>query len=513
MTVWEDVTDAESYFEIDCAAIPESQRQGPTRLYVCVECLFRNFDQATIHAKEGLSIYQGRTQILCLRQGDPMANQDYRIWRLCSELENRLCNLQGAAPTSQHIPLFSLAAFGGSPHSMDELRMWLDLVSKRLWGRERDLSLSWDNEKSTIIRILNAIKLELCQSLSVIQALSSDMLSLHMLWETSRAMLLQRDGSIGRFAKIVEYAEEIIRRLPVYGTIPGSELSEEMSVTTDLGKSPAANVARCPHFSSASGIVLSLMYVANAVCSEITTRLRAIDLLSILNSAGDLWPAHFVAKSMLQGWNASGDDRAADVFEDVKLTFTRATEVKFDRICTVRDERGATSKKPVESPDTYFRRPTSVAEGSVLEKWYLHIFKQMQPRIRRIIAERWIGVAHSNDPIADRPKQLVHILTQRLNAALLHDSTKDCEERFGKRDWALLCQVYTARTSQEEFINGARCMLSGLTALYILTASSPRDESHPRVLRRETRVNVRTLLVPGFFYFCAEGTMFRYNHS
>ena len=330
-------------------------------VFVCTECLFGNPVAAIGHAQAGLKVHRD-----WLSQGGPfrtqqsssspsVANEDYCIWRLCSELENQIWLLtDGQSTTSaparwEEVP-YSVYYSSRDFSTTDQAQLSLDTIAKRQFFLVHENTQRTKEMKPTIPqemlkehqvigRLLGEFESPFRRLVSSIQPREVDrailLLEMQHLALTIMHKHLFDSSSIEQstpdFEEVINIGEEILKSIPPLPPSPNapttsfdrnmdpnidpnlpmvkSEMGEEGEASSSGSIVPALYARRIPSFTLATGIIPCLYFTTKA-CASIPLRKRAIALLYAANCVEGIWSSQNAARSADENLNAELDGTA-----------------------------------------------------------------------------------------------------------------------------------------------------------------------------------------------------------
>ena len=316
-------------------------------VFVCIECLFGHPAAAIGHAQAGLKVHRE-----WLSKGGPFSdnstfsstsvdNEDYCIWRLCSELENQIWLLTdgqspNTAPARWEDPPYSIYYSSRDFSTTDQAQLSLDTVAKRVFflahentqrKKEMTRNISQDllKEHQVIGRLLGEFESPFRRFVSTIQPPEVDRTILllemqHLALTIMHKNMFDSSGieqSTPDFEEVINIGEEILKSIPSLPPSPNvpntsfrgnyeANIDPSLSsVTAGMGGEgesstggllPALYARRVPSFTLATGIIPCLYFTSKA-CASVPLRKRAIALLYAANCVEGIWSSHGAARA------------------------------------------------------------------------------------------------------------------------------------------------------------------------------------------------------------------------
>ena len=330
-------------------------------VFVCIECLFGHPAEAIKHAQAGLKVHRE-----WLSKGGPFGdkspysstsvdNEDYCIWRLCSELENQIWFLTdgqspNTAPARWEDPPYSVYYSTRDFSTTDQAQLSLDTIAKRVFflahenterKKEMASNISQDllKEHQLIGRLLAEFESPFRRFVSTIQPPEVDRSVLLLEMQHLALMIMHKnmfdssgiEQSTPDFEEVVNIGEEILKSIPSLpspdapatsfgGSIDANIDPNLAAITASMGQSsigslvPALYARRIPSFTLATGIIPCLYFTTKA-CTSVSLRKRAIALLYAANCVEGIWSSHSAAKAADEDLSAelSGIARRPDL--------------------------------------------------------------------------------------------------------------------------------------------------------------------------------------------------------
>ena len=314
-------------------------------VFVCIECLFGHPDAAIGHAQAGLKVHRE-----WLSKGGPFSdnstysatsvdNEDYCIWRLCSELENQIWLLTdgrspNTAPARWEDPPYSIYYSSRDFSTTDQAQLSLDTITKRVFflahenaqhkkEMTRNISQGLLKEHQVIGRLLGEFESPFRRFVSTIQPPEVDRTILllemqHLALTIMHKNMFDSSGieqSTPDFEEVINIGEEVLKSIPSLPPSPNVPTTSfqgnyEANIDPNLssvmasggeessigGLIPALYTRRIPSFSLATGIIPCLYFTSKA-CASVPLRKRAIALLYAANCVEGIWSSHGAARA------------------------------------------------------------------------------------------------------------------------------------------------------------------------------------------------------------------------